>query len=79
MAIYTGKVIDGVIQPHGVLLPEGTKVTILVPGDEEPLDLSPDMIAEIEESIAQIERGEYVTWEELREQLGRTEQEAQPR
>ena len=79
MAIYTGKVIDGVIQPHGVLLPEGTKVTILVPEDEEPFDLSPDMIAELEESIAQIERGEYVTWEELREQLKRTEQEAQPR
>ena len=44
----------------GALLPEGTKVTILVPEDEAPFDLSPDMIAELEESIAQVERGEGI-------------------
>ncbi|HZO26305.1 MAG TPA: hypothetical protein VFH48_09990 [Chloroflexota bacterium] len=79
MSVYSGKVVNGVVRVKGVLLPEGTKVTILVPEDEEPIDLSPDMIAELEESIAQIERGEYVTWEELREELRKTEREAQPR
>jgi len=79
VSVYSGKVVNGVVRVKGVLLPEGTKVTILVPEDEEPIDLSPDMIAELEESIAQIERGEYVTWEELREELRKTEREAQPR
>ena len=79
MAVYSGKVVNGMVLVKGALLPEGTKVTILVSEDEEPFDLSPDMIAELEESIAQIERGEYVTWEELREELKRTEREPQPR
>jgi hypothetical protein len=79
VSVYSGKVVNGVIQVVGVMLPEGTKVTVLVPEDEEHFDLSPDMIAELEESIAQIERGEYVTWEELREELKTATREAQPR
>jgi hypothetical protein len=69
LAIYSGKVIDGKVIVKGVLLSEGTHVTILVPDDEEPFELTPDMEAEIAESIAEIERGEYVTWEELKGRL----------
>jgi len=76
LAIYTGEVVDGKVIVKGALLAEGTHVTILVPDDEEPFDLTPDMEAEIEESIAQIERGEYVTWEGLRERLQSTASEA---
>jgi hypothetical protein len=80
VGIYSGKVVDGQIQIQGALLPEGITVTIVVPDvDDEPFDLSPDMIAELEESIAQIERGEYVTWEELRAKLKQQTPEALPR
>jgi hypothetical protein len=40
----------------GVLLSEGSHVTILVPDDEAPFDLTPDMVAELDESIAQARR-----------------------
>ena len=60
MAIYTGKVVDGKVIVQGALLAEGTEVTILVPDDAEPFYLTPDMEAELEESIAQLERGEGI-------------------
>jgi hypothetical protein len=61
VGIYSGKVLDdGKVLVLGALLPKGTKVTILVAEDEEPFDLSPDMIAELEESIAQADRGETI-------------------
>jgi hypothetical protein len=53
LAIYTGKVVDGNVIVKGVLLSEGSHVTILVPDDEAPFDLTPDMVAELDESIAQ--------------------------
>ena len=65
MAIYTGKVVDGQVVVHGAVLAEGTVVTILVPDDAEPFYLSPDMEAELEESIAQLERGEGIPAEEV--------------
>jgi len=61
VAIYTGKVVDGKVIVDGDPLPEGTEVTIHVAGDDdEPFYLTPDMEAEIEESIAQLERGEGI-------------------
>ena len=60
MSVYSGTVVDGKVLVNGVLLPEGTKMTILVPEDEEPIDLSLDMIAELDESIAQADRGEGI-------------------
>lgn len=45
----------------GALLPEGAQVTILVADDEdEPFDLTPEMLAELDESIAQADRGEGI-------------------
>jgi hypothetical protein len=79
VAIFTGKVVDGKVIVNGALLPEGAHVTILLPEDEKPFDLDPDMEAELEESVAQIERGEYVTWEVLREELKRIERGRQSR
>ena len=71
MAIYTGKVVDGVIQPYGVLLPEGTKVTILVPEDAEPFDLTPEMIAELDQAVAEMDRGDSVPAEVVLDELRR--------
>ena len=71
MAIYTGKVVDGKVIVDGALLAEGTKVTILIPEDQEPFYLTPDMEAEIEESIAQLERGEGIPAEIVLAELRR--------
>jgi hypothetical protein len=60
VAIYTGEVVDGQVVVQGALLVEGTVVTILAPDDAEPFYLSPDMEAELEESVAQLERGEGI-------------------
>lgn len=61
MSIYSGKVVNGVVLVKGALLPEGATVTILVPDEEdEPFDLTPEMLAELDESIAQADRGEGI-------------------
>jgi hypothetical protein len=71
VAIYTGKVVDGKVVVDGALLEEGTKVTILIPEDQVPFHLTPDMEAEIEESIAQLERGEGISAEIVLAELRR--------
>jgi len=38
MGVYSGKVVNGRVEVRRVLLPGGTKVTILVPHDEEDED-----------------------------------------
>ncbi len=61
MSVYSGKVVNGLVLVKGALLPEGANVTILVPDDEdEPFDLTPEMLAELDESIAQADRGEGI-------------------
>ena len=78
MGIYTGKVVDGRILVDGALLPDGISVTILVPDVvDEPIELTPDMVAELQEAIAEMERGDYITWEELREELQKPIEELQ--
>ena len=69
MAVYTGKVVNGVVTVSGVLLPEGTKVTLLVDDEEDSFHLTPDMIAELDESIAQMERGEGIPVEQVLAEL----------
>lgn len=60
MSVYSGKVVNGVVHLKGVLLPEGTRVMILVDDEDEPFDLTPEMLAELDESIAQADRGEGI-------------------
>lgn len=69
MSVYTGKVINGVVAVDGVLLPEGMRVTLLVSDEEDEVHLTPDMIAELDESIAQADRGETIPAEEVLEEL----------
>lgn len=73
MQTYTGRVVDGKVVVDGDPPPEGTQVTIQVAGEDEPFALTPDMEAELAESIAEIERGEYVTWDELKVRLQQIE------
>jgi len=71
MKVATGTVIDGKVVVEGEPLAEGTKVTVVVREDEEFFELTPEEEAELLASIAEIERGEYITGEELLERLRR--------
>ena len=71
MKVATGTVIDGKVVVEGESLAEGTKVTVVLREDEEFFDLTAEEEAELLASIAEIERGEYITADELLERLRR--------
>ena len=52
-------------------LAEGASITVVRREDDEAFDLTPDEEAELLESIAAIERGEFVSEEQLLERLRR--------
>ena len=71
MKIATGKVIDGKIVLEGVALKEGASVTVLARDDEGGLDLTPEEEAELLLSIAEADRGETVSADEVLAKLAR--------
>jgi hypothetical protein len=71
MKVATGVVVEGKIVVEGEALAEGSTVTVVLRDDEEAFDLTPEGEEELLESIAQIERGEFVTGEQLLERLRR--------
>ena len=71
MGIATGKVVAGKVVVEGVELPEGSAVTVVTP---EPLDevrLTAEEEAELLEAIAEADRGETISAEELFARLDR--------
>jgi hypothetical protein len=71
MKIATGKVIDGKVVLEGVALEEGASVTVLAKDDEGGLDLTPEEEAELLLSIAEADRGETVSADEVLAKLSR--------
>jgi hypothetical protein len=71
MQVATGTVINGKIVLEGVRLAEGAKVTVVTRGADESFSLSGAHEDALLASIAEIERGEYVTLEELLASLPR--------
>lgn len=71
MQLATGTVIDGKVVLEGATLPEGTVVTVLARDSAETFDLPPELETELAASIAEADRGETVTAEELLERLRR--------
>ena len=71
MKIATGTVVDGKVVVEGETLTEGETVTVLLREDEEAFELTPEEEKELLESIAEIERGEFVSGEQLLERLRR--------
>ena len=71
MQLTVGTVVDGKIVVEGDPLPEGTIVTILARDADETFEVPPDLEAELLESIAQADRGETISAEELLERLRR--------
>jgi len=71
MGIATGTVVAGKVVVEGLDLPEGSTVTVLTPEPEEEVRLSADEEAELLEAIAEVERGETISVEELFRRLDR--------
>ena len=71
MQLTTGTVVGGKIVVEGDPLPEGAVVTILAREGNETFEVPPELEAELLESIAQAERGETISAEELLERLRR--------
>ena len=65
MQIATGTVVDGKIVVDGVSLPEGAVVAVVIRGPDESFSLTKAQENEILAALAEIQRGEYVTLEEL--------------
>ena len=71
MKVATGKVVDGKVVLEGVSLAEGTSVTVLAQDDETAFDLTAEQEAELLLSIAEADRGETVSGEEVLAKLAR--------
>ncbi len=71
MKIATGKVVGGQVVFEGVTLEEGATVTVLTKDREGGFTLSPEEEAELLLSIAEADRGETVSAEEVVARLAR--------
>lgn len=71
MKIARGKVVEGKIVVEGETLVEGSTISVLLREDDETFVLTPEEESELLESLAEIERGEYLSGEQLLERLRR--------
>jgi hypothetical protein len=71
MQVVTGTVVEGRVVVQGASLPEGSRVTVLAQGADEGFSLSAEQEDELIESLAEIERGEFVSLEQLLSTLPR--------
>ena len=71
MKVATGKVVGGKIVLEGVSLEEGASVTVLANDDDGSFDLTPEQEQELLLSIAEADRGETVSAEEVLAKLAR--------
>ena len=71
MKVATGTVVDGKVMVEGETLAEGVTVTVVLREDNETFELTSDDEAELLESIGAIERGEFISGEQLLERLRR--------
>ena len=72
MKVATGRVVGGKVVLEGEPWAEGSVVTVVARDDEETFDVSPEEERALLEAIAQADRGQVVSWEDLREQLRRS-------
>lgn len=65
MQVATGTVVNGKIEIEGLALPEGAMVAVVARGADEPFTLSPEDEEELGAAISEIERGEFLTVDQL--------------
>ena len=71
MQMAIGTVVNGKVVVDGDPLPEGAVVTILAREADETFEVPPELEAALQESIAQADRGETISADELIERLRR--------
>ena len=71
MKFATGRVIGGKVVVEGEPLGEGTVVTVVVGENEETFEVSDQDEEALLAAIAEADRGQVISWEELRAQLRR--------
>ena len=71
MQLAIGIVVKGKIVVEGEPLPDGTAVTILAREADETFEVPPELEAELSASIADADRGETISADELIERLRR--------
>jgi hypothetical protein len=71
MGITTGTVVAGKVVVEGMDLPEGSVVTVLTPELDDEVRLTAEEETELLEAIAEVERGETISIEELFQRLDR--------
>jgi hypothetical protein len=69
--VTTGIVVDGKVVVEGDRLPDGTVVTIIARDADETFEVPPELEADLLESIAQADRGETISADEVIERLRR--------
>jgi hypothetical protein len=69
MKVATGIVVNGKVEVEGEALAEGSTVTVVLREADETFDLTPEEEKELLASIAAIERGEFISGEQLLERL----------
>ena len=69
MQVATGTVVNGKIVVEGVSLREGAVVAVVTRGADESFSLTETQENELLAAMAEIERGEYVTLEDLLQSL----------
>ena len=71
MKLATGKVVGGKVIVEGIPLEEGSRVTVLAREGSESFELSPDEENELLLSIAEADRGDTLSADEVLESLRR--------
>ncbi len=71
MQVATGVVVGGKVIVEGLDLVEGETVTVLTQETEQEVHLSPEEEAELLEAVAEADRGETISAEELFARLDR--------
>ena len=69
MQVATGTVVDGKVVVEGVPLQEGALVAVVTRGADEPFSLTAAQEDELLAAMAEIQRGEFVTLEQLLAEL----------
>jgi hypothetical protein len=70
--MFSAKVKGGVIVADDVDLPEGATVTVVLDEDtanDNADEVTPEQLAELDEAIAEADRGEGIPWETVRAEL----------
>jgi hypothetical protein len=71
MKTVAGKVVNGRVELEDTELPEGAAVTVSYHEDDQAFELTEEQELFIQESIAEIERGEYVDGDDVIRELRR--------